>query len=89
MSNAHLLIAAGMMSPKDWISLAIDIEQFRKQEQGNQEPPGDWLEKWLTAPSAPNDAPIPVVQNVIMAEGKPKRGRIPKGGHPLEVLEVK
>ena len=30
MLSAHIIISAGLMSPKDWVSLAIDIEQFRK-----------------------------------------------------------
>lgn len=50
MTNAHVLIGAGMMSPKDWVGLAIDIEDFRKQEQGTQVLPADFIAQWLAEP---------------------------------------
>lgn len=52
MLSAHVIIDAGIMSPKDWISLAIDIEQFRKSDSGTAKPPGDWLSEWLNADDA-------------------------------------
>lgn len=51
MTNAHTLIAEGLMSPKDWIGLAIDIEQFRKQDLGTAQLPGDFLKEWLSEPA--------------------------------------
>jgi hypothetical protein len=48
MLSAHIIISAGLMSPKDWVSLAIDIEQFRKSDSGTSKPPGDWLSEWLS-----------------------------------------
>lgn len=48
MLSAHIIIDAGIMSPKDWISLAIDIEQFRKTDHGSSIPPGDFLANWLS-----------------------------------------
>ena len=52
MQNAHILISAGLMNPKDWIGLAIDIEQFRKQDLGTTQLPGDFLKTWLSEPIA-------------------------------------
>lgn len=71
MTNAHVMITAGLMSPKDWIGLAIDIEQFRKQEQGTQVAPGDFLEQWLSVPIEPKTVKEEVAVKV-------KRGRKPK-----------
>ena len=48
MLNAHKLIGAGMMSPKDLVGMAIDIEQFRKSETGTSQMPGDAISKWLS-----------------------------------------
>ena len=48
MLSAHVIIDAGLMSPKDWVSLAIDIEQFRKSDHGNAIPAGDLLASWLS-----------------------------------------
>lgn len=48
MSNAHILIGSGMISVKDWVSTARDIEDFRKQETGTSLPPGDLLSQWLS-----------------------------------------
>lgn len=47
MKNAHILIDAGMMSPKDMVQIGIEIEGFRKTESGNSKPPGDVLAQWL------------------------------------------
>ncbi len=48
MLNASLLIAEGMISAKEWISMAIEIESFRKSEAGTQQLPGDYLAQWLS-----------------------------------------
>ena len=53
MTNAALLIDAGMISAKEWISMAIEIESFRKSEAGTQQLPGDFLAKWLNEKDAP------------------------------------
>jgi hypothetical protein len=46
--SGDILIASAMISPKDWIGMLIDIEQFRKAETGTAESPGDALAKWLS-----------------------------------------
>jgi len=74
MVNAHILIAAGMMSPKDWVALAIDIEQFRRQEQGSQVAAGDWLSNWLSGDDEPKIT-SPTLENLPAGPIKPKRGR--------------
>jgi len=58
MLNAHLLVRCGLMSVKDWIATARDIEDFRKQESGHNELPGDFLQRWLSEPAPESDAPI-------------------------------
>ena len=66
MTNAHVLISAGMLSPKDWIGIAVNIEEFRKQEQGTSVLPADFIAGWLSEPSdiEPKEikrpAPLPV-----------------------------
>lgn len=47
MKNAHILIDAGMMSPKEMVQIGIEIEGFRKTEAGTGKPPGDVLAQWL------------------------------------------
>jgi hypothetical protein len=47
MSHAPVLIATGLLSPKDVVSMAVEIENFRKQEQGTGVKPEDWLAGWL------------------------------------------
>lgn len=53
MKNAHVLIDAGMLSPKDWIGMSIDIEQFRKAEGGSLDSAGDILANWLSEGDKP------------------------------------
>lgn len=53
MTNAHVLIDAGMLSPKDWIGMSIDIEQFRKAEGGSLDSSGDILANWLSESDKP------------------------------------
>jgi len=60
-------VTTGMLTPKDWIGMMIDIEQFRKSEGGSEELPGDALAKWLSEPEkkaragkAPKTAPLPL-----------------------------
>lgn len=53
MKSAHVLIEAGMMSAKEWISISIDIEQFRQAEGGSLDSAGDILAKWLTEDEKP------------------------------------
>ncbi len=49
MLNAHVFISAGLMSPKDLIGMATEIESFRKSESGSQQAPGDFLAEWLSS----------------------------------------
>jgi hypothetical protein len=53
MSNGHLLVTTGLISAKDWIGMAIDIEQFRKAESSGDDMPGDKLAEWLSAKEEP------------------------------------
>lgn len=71
MLNAHVLIGAGLMTVKDWAGLAIDIEQFRKQEQGSQQAPGDFLRDWLSDHAGAGAPAHPVA--AVAPEHKPKR----------------
>lgn len=48
MLNAATLIDQGMISAKEWMSMAIEIESFRKSEAGTQQLPGDFLAQWLS-----------------------------------------
>jgi hypothetical protein len=48
--GGHIIVEAGLLSPKDWAGLLIDIEHFRKSEQGSGKPAGDLLAEWLSAP---------------------------------------
>lgn len=57
MTNAHTLVAEGMISAKEWIGMAIDIEGFRKSEAGTQQLPGDFLAKWLGEDNAKVEKP--------------------------------
>ena len=94
MTNAHVLIAGGLMSPKDWIGLAIDIEQFRKQDLGTTQLPGDFLKLWLSEP-AHSDA-TPVAPHMPKREKKVKKAKnkFPLTGPrekfpPTELINVK
>jgi hypothetical protein len=63
MNGAHILIAAGMMSAKDWIGIARDIEEFRKSEGGNQTLPADFIAQWLAEPE-PEASPVIHVKSI-------------------------
>jgi len=69
MKSAHVLISAGMMSAKDWIGIARDIEEFRKSEGGNQTLPADFIAQWL---SEPEPKANPVVHVKSIKEKKPR-----------------
>ena len=69
MTSAHVLISAGMMSAKDWIGIARDIEEFRKSEGGNQTLPADFIAQWL---SSPEPQATPVVHVKSIKEKKPR-----------------
>jgi len=49
MTNAAAFLEHGLISLKDLTGTLIDVEQFRKQEQGTSIAPGDWLADWLSA----------------------------------------
>lgn len=76
MTSAHILISAGMMSAKDWIGIARDIEEFRKQEQGTQVLPADFLAQWLSSPEPKQKKAVPRVATEVKPRRKPnKRNR--------------
>lgn len=53
MLSGHVLVSAGLMSPKDWIAMSTEIESFRKSESGSQQAPGDYLAQWLSGDDKP------------------------------------
>lgn len=71
MASAHILISSGLMSPKDWIGLAIDIEQFRKQDLGTTQLPGDFLKQWLSEPT--EDVKVPQSKHIPKRERKKEK----------------
>ena len=54
MTNSALFLEHGLISLKDLTGTLIDIEQFRKQEQGTQQHPNDFISDWLS--EKPGDA---------------------------------
>lgn len=54
MTHSALFMEHGLISLKDLTGTLIDIEQFRKQEQGTQQHPNDFISDWLS--EKPGDA---------------------------------
>lgn len=72
MKCAHVLITNGMMSAKDWIGIARDIEEFRKSEGGNQTLPADFIAQWLSSPE-PESAPVVHVKSIREKKKRKKK----------------
>lgn len=50
MEFAHVLIDAGMMSPKDWISIIVELDKAQANgSNGGDDLPTDQLAAWLSA----------------------------------------
>lgn len=71
-SNIGLLVGSGLVAVNQWVSMMIDIEGFRKQEQGTGELPQDLLERWLSSPAPPPAETIPV--KPLRRRGASRRG---------------
>lgn len=54
----------------------ISIEDFRKQEQGTTELPGDLLEKWLGSP----DPPVVAAPQQLTPKKREKKGKRARNG---------
>lgn len=68
MLSGHVLVSAGLISPKDWLAMSVEIEGFRKSEGGTQIAPGDFLAQWLSEEEKP----------VVKTEALKKPGRPPR-----------
>jgi hypothetical protein len=53
MLSSYLFLDAGLASPKDITAVLLDVEAYRKSEQGSQLLPGDFLERWLSESDEP------------------------------------